>query len=655
MIRYILALVCTTILAVGAAVVGLYLPSAPTLWTGLAIGCAVCVVGICIGNLIAESKRVNFFRKMTERHRSDYRLKVKAEIERDYRKAERRVWSTIAWGYVYLVGFVLLCLVGIACLVALGNTGVVIAFALPVMGLFMRLFARAEIYNLQSGLSRKEYPLLYALARKAQAEVGCKGKVAIDFGDSLGINETHGYIYIGISPIFYAICTDEELYAALLHEFAHVKNHDTRRSHRFFRQKAFWLHEESLGSSLFLSFLASCIQIKIDIYEWISARYYERAADQQVLQSGAEQAFINAAAKAEELSIYFNMYRRETLYDCFASEKPIPDAVSLELATYETYRAEWSKIWDQILSNRLSALVDSHPSLKERMEALGVKTYDASQREDKEDACNERKKMLAVADRLNARSLSKEYEELRQEEYLEPKAIMEEYCKAEAEGKTLPLARLKDCPKAFYGKDDERVKTIAQELIANDYYAAVGHDALGKLWYHRMDGRCMQELKAAMESKPDLYEDCLEYMGSFVLRTGDEEQIRRFREESVELAQRAIDCLKAARWSMKSPSLRKSSLSNELVEGLCRYVKAQGDRIRSMYIADYGKEITVTAIILETSAPVQSALWHEIFDDVIDYFNAFPVLATYVDFTGKGVARALYRAKIQPVYRQERT
>lgn len=656
MVRYIFALICTTALSVAAAVVGLYLPPLATLWKVLAIVCAVCMVGICIANLIADHRQVDRYVKMTERQRRDYGLRVKEEIERDYKAAVRRVWASVVCGYVYLGIFVVLCMIGIACLTALGVTGAIVAFAIPVLGLFMRLFAKTEEYVPEFGLNKGEYPLLYAIAYKAQRAVGSRGKVVIHLDDSLevsvGVSETHGYVYIWISPIFYAISTDEELYAAFLHEFGHIKNHDTRRSRRFYWQKAFWLRDESLGSSLFISFIATVIGKKIYEYEWISARYYEKSADLQVRQFGMEQPFINAVAKVEELSIYFNMFRRETMYDCLAAEKPVSDYVSLELATYEVYRVKWAEIWNQILTNRLAALVDSHPSLRQRMEALGVKAYDASQRETKPDACAERKKMLELADRKNMKSLADGYEELRQEDYLKPKSIMEEYCKAESEGTQMPLTRLKDCPKAFYGIDNERALKISEELIAQNYYASIGHFTLGQLFYHRMDSRCMQEFRAAMSEKPDMYEDCLERMANFALRTGDEELISQYREESVDLAQQAKDILKATNWFSKKAPLRQSALSQELIEGLCQRVKAQGNAVRSLYVADYGKEITVTAVVIDTSVPAQGKRWNEIFDDVIDYLNAFPLVAAYIDIRGKGVARALDRAKIQPVFRQ---
>ena len=44
---------------------------------------------------------------------------------------------------------------------------------------------------------------------------------------------------------------------------------------------------------------------------------------------------------------------------------------------------------------------------------------------------------------------------------------------------------------------------IARELIANNYFAAIGHDVLGKLYYHRLDERCMDEFGAEMSLAPD--------------------------------------------------------------------------------------------------------------------------------------------------------
>lgn len=654
MIRFVFAVVCTTILAAAAAVVGLtLLPSATALWTGLSIGCAVCVAVICVVNLIAESRRVDRMLKMTERQRRDYGLRLKEEIERDYRAAERRVELAIAGGYAYIALFILLCMAGIAFVSAMGSTGFAVVFAVFILGLLVRLTAKKEEPFPQLVFSEQDYPRLYALARRAQAAVGGKKKIVINWDDEpLTVFETRDFICIGLSWIFYAISTDEELYAALMHEFAHVKNRDTRRGRRFMRLKQMWEREENLGSSLFVSAVASLICWKMDAYEWISMRYHEVAADRQVRGSGAEQAFVNAVAKMEELSIYFNMFRRETLYDCFASETPIADYAAKELATYEEYRVKQAEIWKQILSRRLSALLDSHPSLRQRMQALGVESFDASQRETDANACSERKKMLAHADNLYYQNFSEDYGELRQEEYLKPKAIMEGYLKAEAEHETLSLSALSDCPAAFYGIDNERAEKIARELISNNYFAAIGHDVLGKLYYHRLDERCMDEFRAEMSLAPDAWEQSLEYMRNYVLRTGDEEYIRRFGEEAPELAQRAKDRVQAGHWKAKKQPLRKSALADEYIQELCRRAEECGGLVRRMYVADYGEEITVTLVVLEVSVPVRSEEWDNVFGKMSGYLDAFAILSSFYDLRGKNIARALEKGKIEPVWEQ---
>lgn len=225
MIRFVFAVVCTTILAAAAAVVGLtLLPSATALWTGLSIACAVCVVVICVVNLIAESRRVDRMLKMTERQRRDYGLRLKEEIGRDYRAAERRVELAIAGGYAYIALFILLCMAGIAFVSARGSAGFAVVFAVFILGLLVRLTAKKEEPFPQLVFSEQDYPRLYALARRAQAAVGGKKKIVINWDDEpLTVFETRDFVCIGLSWIFYAISTDEELYAALMHEFAHVK------------------------------------------------------------------------------------------------------------------------------------------------------------------------------------------------------------------------------------------------------------------------------------------------------------------------------------------------------------------------------------------------------------------------------------------------
>lgn len=185
---------------------------------------------------------------------------------------------------------------------------------------------------------------------------------------------------------------------------------------------------------------------------------------------------------------------------------------------------------------------------------------------------------------------------------------------------------------AFYGTDNQCAAKMSEKLIAKNYYAAVGHLVKGKLFYHRMNVRCMLEFKLAMLIKPDRDEYSLDCMSDFVLRTGDEDLIGQFREESAALAQQAKDILKATNWRAKKMPPDESALLQELIQGLCRRVEVHGGAVRSMYVADFGKEIPVIAAVIDSR--MQSELRNAIFDDIMDYLNAFPVLAAHMSISG---------------------
>lgn len=657
MLRFIVALLFTTVLVVAALLIGLLvLPTAPILWIILSVACGIFMLGLIVINILFEARRRKRLQGMNEKERFDYSMQLKEEIEGDYYAAERNVFAAIVCGKLYIAVFILLCMLGIMFLGALRSesTGIMVVYGILMMGLIVRLTKKNDKVVPAYILTEQEYPLLYAVARRAQKTVGCEGEISFFLNDSLSVFETRERIYIGIGAVLYALLTHEELYAALLHEFAHVQNRDTRRSLQFFRARNLWLREESLGSSLIISAISLHINLKMRQYEVISSQYHEILADEIVRKCGKGQLFIDAVSKGEELDVYYGMFRRETFFDCYESKNPVTDYESREFAAFLKYREKFGDIWHKILTKRLPAMFDSHPSLRQRMTALDISSYNDSRVEENTEVCNEQKKLLSFADYLEFESMQGNYDNIRKEQYLKPKALMEEYLEAESKGETLPALKLCDYSHAFYGIDNERAFKISDEEIEKNCYAAVGHFTKAKIFYHQMDERCLNEFRKAMQLKPVLYEDCLEYMGYFVQRTGNEELIRQYRNDSVVLAQEAIERINAQNWHREKPPLRKCELPEVILNTLRERINAYSNFVRCVYAADFGEKEVCTMIAVDTNVQVKTERWNEIFEWLEEYLDSLPEPFMLCDLSGKDIAPAVSAANIQPIYRQNK-
>lgn len=405
---------------------------------------------------------------------------------------------------------------------------------------------------------------------------------------------------------------------------------------------------------LFIGYFSVRVGMNIALYELLATRHHEILADEKVRESGNGQTYINATAKTSLFMLYDGHPFRETQYDCYAEEVPPENLTSLDLEVFRSACEKYGKRWRKVLADELPARVASHPTFKQRMQAMGVDSYDTETAETDEKFIAEQKKLLAFADRRNYEELAPQYDRVREQAYLSRKEQMEKYEASVREGRDLPLDELVRSMQAFYIIDNEKALAIADRLLADNPDSAYAHLYRGNIFYDELDARCVEEFRAAMRSNHQMSDYCMDNIGRFALLSGNEALLQEYRSQAPEMSQAADDREKETSWNKKIP-LRQSALPAETLESIAQRLRDMGEDCVALraYAADFGRaERPCTLIAVEFPKRCAASALGENMDTLYEYLES-----RAEDFTlflcGKEELRALRSAGIAPFWECE--
>lgn len=653
-LRVLICALCALAVAVGGVLIGYLLPK-PAAWVAIPVFAAILV--LMAVNLVLFVRFSKKYKDMSARQVYDYTVKVQEEMEKDYLAAERAALRSIARADGMLAVMIVLCFllcmfIGAARAAWTGGPITVLVLLLySLFGLAVTLSAPLDQKNY---LREKDYPLLYATVMRAAQTVGYKGKIRIELSVSIGVSEVGNGVIIGLKSAETALLTREELYTVMLHEFAHVVNVDTGRSRKFARAKDRFSDREIVLEPLCDLFFCYYIQnasMNIMMYESLATRHHEMLADEKVRVSGNAQTYINATAKAALFALYDAHPFRETRYDCYAGETPPENLVSLDLATFRSALERYGERWRQVLADELPARIASHPTFKQRMQAMGVDTYDSDTAETDENYISEMNKLIAFANRQNCEAIAPQYERAHKEAYLSRKKQMEKYEKSVEEGKELSLDQLVRSMQAFYIVDNEKALAVADKLLAADPDSAYAHLYRGNIFFDELDSRCVEEFRAAMCANHRMVEYCLEQIGQFALLSGNEQLLQEYRASAPETAQEAYDREKQTEWTKKIP-LHPTALPAAVLESIGARLNAMGEDLVAVraYAADFGPaERPCTLVAVEFPRGIRGPLLGRNMDDLYEFLDSRPEDYTLFLYD-KEVARALRAAGVAPFW-----
>ena len=493
----------------------------------------------------------------------------------------------LALSIAMLGGLLMLHAIPVACICILYSACVFAA-------VFTRVHTRKQI-NLNQGvavLSPEEYPFLYSMARKAADAVGSKDDIVIlpnwDFSASI-IRDKGRYI-LRIGVILAHVLSEQELYTIMLHEFAHVT--DDKKKHYREEHYSDWLSAEGSGTDPFNAILANLYLypsvkyfFNYMIYRYACSVVYEMEADRAMSEHGDPRVAVSALLKTHYDAMYDweNCVKDEA--SIFEKEELQADYLTTRISLFKEAIELRSEDWNALAKKEILANNASHPTLRMRMQALGIENLELFCTQSSDEYLAELQKMLVFSEQYIYEERKNEYASERKERYLEPLARITAWKDA---GEPIAAETYADIIRdlKMLGKHQE-AETVCDRAIEQLEGMSAMHAVYmkGSAMLFRYEEAGMEMIYRAMEQNGNYIDEGLDTIGSFCCLTGREADLQEYRKRALELAQKHIDEDEQISFLSKEDHLTAENLPDGMLEEILAFIRSiDRDVIKNIYL-----------------------------------------------------------------------
>ena len=481
-------------------------------------------------------------------------------------------------------------------------------------------------------LQKSEYPRLYDTAYRAAHALDCNGEITIllsfDCNASIALDDNKYYLQLG--AVYLNLLSEEELYCICLHEFSHysAQNKPSDREMRY----GMWISSDK-GISRPLGFVNNLF-VAFDVhylfdhmtYQYATSVAKESAADRDMAKHGDPSAAASALLKLfySDRFIWESGVLNEV--PVYASEEPNPHYLRGRIEEFNKAIGERSEDWDKLVDLEILANNASHPTLKMRLETLGVKRAERIQDSSAPDYRSEIQAALDYADERLCK-MQDSYEQSRKEFYLEPLSRISEW---EENGKPISAETYADIISDLkqIGNHEEAealCERAIRELDENSSQHA--YFIKGCAMIYRYDEAGVDLVYHALENNHNYLEDGLNIIGEFFCITGREKELLEYRERARNFAQKDKDEYSETGFLSKKDNLSRDDMPREMLEEILSYIRSVDcDIIQNIYLVR--KTVSDTFF---TSAFVihfyggTDAQRNEIMHKIFRYLDTYPV------------------------------
>lgn len=548
-------------------------------------------------SLLMKHLSVRKLRRMDVRQMNSYVLSHREEAKKTAEKKLRfvKLWLTLTDVYAVLLGMIAL---GIGVLGGIGleenHVPVIFYSAFLYLSAFSRIRTgtpKSVFEENKSAISRQDYPRLYALAEDAAKAVDCRLDVKIILNDdcSAGVYSQRDYCCVFLGVLLLNILSEQELYAVLLHEFSHVGH-----KHRLdTREQAYFDWLEKGGNPHFLSNLTKLLfsgwavvfSWQYSMYRYASSIEVESMADEAMREKGDVKAAASLLLKLQYTTLYdweYGTYDEAPLY---APEKPDDRLLTGKLQRLQAAFAARQQDWNRLVDAEILSRQATHPTVKMRLQALGIQSRQILPPERSEELDAEVQKGLELMEKLIFEARSESYEQVRRKEYLEPLQMIEAW---EEEGRPLQPERYPDINTALrqLGRNLEadRLAQQAIDTFTGDA-ASYAHFIRGCFLLHSYDPQGLVHMYRAIEENPNFIEEGLDMIGAYCCLVGDQQELDVFREKALELSQANADLYSQTGVLDKKDKLGPEMLPDGMLEQILDFIRqVDGGLLQNVYL-----------------------------------------------------------------------
>ncbi|MBQ3183931.1 MAG: hypothetical protein IJB57_09725 [Clostridia bacterium] len=460
----------------------------------------------------------------------------------------------------------------------------------------------------------KDFPLLYKTVRAAAEELGCKEEIRISLLSdcNAGIGRFGSIISVQIGMILLSVCSRDEIYNLMLHEFAHMEKNELSAM----KERDHYVWVTNGGTHHFFSWLTSAMYLYPDtvfcfeyqLYQYAHTLIAESEADRIMTEKGDKALAASALLKLNYHRLYCWELDGSDFESIYKPEEPDKLLVAKNIIRFKEYIKNRKNVWRELTDREILSRSSTHPTTKMRLDAMGMSEADIIEIADTEDFVKEKEKALEYVENLVYDERTVSYDEARDIIYVKPKSRIDDWI---AEGKPVAVETYQSVVRDLR---DIGMLSMAEKVCDKviDVYdgsaTAFAHYIKGIFMLHRYEDEGLEHVYFAMEKNSNGIEGGLDVIGNYCCLTGNEKQLEIYRQRALELTQDYVD--KHAEANLLT---RRDKLSSEkLPEGMLEYIL---DYIDSVDDGDINKIYLVRKTVTED---------YHISVFVIDYANPDP-------------------------------
>ena len=495
-----------------------------------------------------------------------------------------------------------------------------------------------EFLEKKTRISREDYPQLYEIAEDAAKKIGYEGSVQIiltdDCGASVVAERSFCCVYLGV--VLLRQLSRQELLTVMLHEFSHAvqQNRGSQRQtgHYAWLMRGGNPHFTSWFTRLLFSGLDGAYALQHDLYRYAASIGIESVADEAAGRMGGAQAAASALLKLS----YANFYDWELGTEdetCFFEPEELNKRFLYDrIERFEQAVARRQKIWNGLVAKEILSRSASHPTVRMRLESLGVTDYQTLEKDHSPDYAAEVEKGLCLVETVAYEQLKEQYKETREQAYLEPKVQVEAW---EAEGCPLRPETYADINTALRSLGQHtRANALAQkamETFRGDA-ASYAYFVCGCYLLNQYDPKGLELVYRAIGENQNYIDEGLEIIGKYCCMVGNREELDIYREKALELAQKQMDLYSKVYELQKGDDLRTENLPEELLRGILAHIaKVDNGTLDKVYLVrkTITEDFFTSAFVLKFKDPGDpecDKVYHKIFRylDALDWqFSLF--------------------------------
>ncbi|MBN8046708.1 M48 family metallopeptidase [Paraclostridium bifermentans] len=411
-------------------------------------------------------------------------------------------------------------------LITLGLIGSVIII---LKSLYIKLESPNEVT-----INREEYPQLFKVIDSAieMTKAPKLDEICILDDENIGVicllngfgANGKNVLVIGIKAL--KVLSEEELKAVIIHELAHIYNDDTKVSSKISRRLTRWneiVYRVDEGDNiikmiLLLPFAKFYIE-KLERYLDAMSQTKELLADKEVSKYMSVEIYAKATMKLEIMEKFLaNPYSK---LEIRSSDEALKNYFTTLFEDFESELPNRKEQWMNQIKKRISSIYDTHPSFKERMEALGIEdfNYDINFNDQSDDYKKEIDTLIEIKNKQWYKYLSDQWEEITKE-YKEQLEIIKNYKDTDDIEKIIEYGEaLEDLG------EYEKALDFYKDIASKDKECAIAMYKVGQIMLMNNDEEGIEFIEKSVELDGSFFISAMGIITEYFLDNGMKEKI----------------------------------------------------------------------------------------------------------------------------------